>query len=139
MQRDGAALLRMPMQTAAFGLVAALSLAAFSGLLLLAGKHPWQEYVGTITYVFGNASGFAELDADDAASVHSAAAALPARIGLINVGGEGQLYMGAWLTTAGELALQNQPATIVLPALTLLGFIGGGLWALIWLCCALCV
>jgi simple sugar transport system permease protein len=133
MQRDGAALLRtFWAQTAAFGLVAALSLAAFSGLLLLAGKNPWQAYVGTITYVFGNASGFAELLVRMTPLLFTAvAAALPARIGLINVGGEGQLYMGAWLTTAGELALQNQPATIVLPALTLLGFIGGGLWALI--------
>src|SRR3984893_4518744 len=59
------------------------------------------------------------------------AAALPARIGLINVGAEGQLYMGAWLATAGALALDQEPAIVVLPALTLLGFIGGGLWALI--------
>ena len=38
------------------------------------------------------------------------AVALPARIGLINVGGEGQLYMGAWLTTAGALAFADWPA-----------------------------
>jgi simple sugar transport system permease protein len=59
------------------------------------------------------------------------AAALPARIGLINVGAEGQLYMGAWLATAGALAFSDQPAFILLPLLTVLGFVGGGLWALI--------
>jgi simple sugar transport system permease protein len=39
--------------------------------------------------------------------------------------------MGAWLATAGALALSDQPGFILLPALTLLGFVGGGLWALI--------
>ncbi len=57
--------------------------------------------------------------------------ALPARIGLINVGGEGQLYMGAWLATAGALAFPGQPAFILLPLLIVLGFIGGGVWALV--------
>jgi simple sugar transport system permease protein len=59
------------------------------------------------------------------------AVALPARIGLINVGGEGQLYMGACLATAGALALPDQPAFVLLPLLVVLGFIGGGLWALV--------
>jgi simple sugar transport system permease protein len=59
------------------------------------------------------------------------AAALPARIGLINVGAEGQLYMGAWLATAGALAFSDQPAFVLLPLLTVLGFVGGGAWALI--------
>ena len=39
--------------------------------------------------------------------------------------------MGGWLATAGALAFSDQPAFILLPLLTLLGFIGGGLWALI--------
>ena len=63
------------------------------------------------------------------------AVALPARIGLINVGGEGQLYMGACLATAGALALPDQPAFVLLPLLVVLGFIGGGLWALVPACC----
>ena len=39
--------------------------------------------------------------------------------------------MGAWLTTAGALAFSDQPAIVLLPLLTVLGFVGGGLWALI--------
>ena len=37
------------------------------------------------------------------------AVALPARLGLINVGGEGQFYMGAWLATWGALTFTTVP------------------------------
>ena len=59
------------------------------------------------------------------------AAALPARLGLINVGAEGQLYMGAWLATAGALYFSKEPAWLLLPLTTALGFVGGALWALL--------
>jgi simple sugar transport system permease protein len=39
--------------------------------------------------------------------------------------------MGACLATAGALALPDQPAFVLLPLLVVLGFIGGGLWALV--------
>jgi simple sugar transport system permease protein len=39
--------------------------------------------------------------------------------------------MGAWLATAGALALDSEPAYVVLPALAVLGFAGGGVWALL--------
>jgi len=133
MQRDGAARWRwLPARAANFASVAAIALTAFSVLLIAAGKNPLQAYVDTIVYVFGNAYGFSELLVRMTPLLFTAiAAALPARIGLINVGGEGQLYMGAWLATAGELALHDHSAFVVLPALTVLGFLGGGLWGLI--------
>ncbi|HTP93979.1 MAG TPA: ABC transporter permease [Xanthobacteraceae bacterium] len=133
MPRDGAALWRMlSAQTAAVALVALIALSAFSALLLAAGGNPLKAYADTVVYVFGNAYGFSELLVRMTPLLLTAiAAALPARIGLINVGAEGQLYMGAWLATGGELALQDHSAFVVLPLLTLLGFIGGGLWALL--------
>ena len=101
-------------------------------LLIAAGKDPLKAYVDTLSYVFGNTYGFSELLVRMIPLLFTAlAAALPARIGLINVGGEGQLYMGAWLATAGELALSRSAVVVLLPALTLLGFVGGGVWALI--------
>ena len=60
----------------------------------------------------------------------SLAVALPSRVGLINVGGEGQLYMGAWLATAGALSFPDLPSWLLLPLMTVLGFAGGALWAL---------
>jgi general nucleoside transport system permease protein len=136
MQRDIAAIRRFAVMRAAMALRAALvtatGLVVFAALLTAAGKDPLRAYLGTLTYVFGNAYGFSELLVRMIPLMLTAiAVALPARIGLINVGGEGQLYMGAWLATAGELALSDLPAIVLLPILTVLGFIGGGLWALI--------
>jgi simple sugar transport system permease protein len=119
-------------QVKAFALASAIALAVFAMLLTAAGKDPLRAYVDTLIYVFGNAYGFSELLVRMIPLMLTAiAVALPARIGLINVGGEGQLYMGAWLTTAGALAFSDWPAFLLLPMLTVLGFVGGGLWALI--------
>ena len=136
MQRDVAAILRLAaMRTAMasrWALVAVIALGVFAALLTAAGKDPLKAYLDTLVYVFGNAYGFSELLVRMIPLMLTAVAvALPTRIGLINVGGEGQLYMGAWLATAGELALSDQPAVVLLPILTVLGFAGGGIWALI--------
>lgn len=119
-------------RSASFGFVALLALTTFSALLLVAGKNPFTAYADALASLFGNAYGFSELLVRMTPLLFTAlAAALPARIGLVNVGGEGQLYMGAWLTTAGELALQHHSSLVLLPVLTCLGFLGGGLWALL--------
>src|ERR1700722_12521500 len=133
MRHDGVALWACASARAkTFALVAAIALGVFATLLVAAGKDPLKAYADTLTYVFGNAYGFSELLVRMIPLMLTAvAAAVPARIGLINVGAEGQLYMGAWLATAGALALSNQPAFVLLPILTVLGFVGGGLWALI--------
>jgi ABC-type uncharacterized transport system permease subunit len=133
MRHDGATMWRFASaQAKALALAAAIALAVFAVLLTAAGKDPLRAYVDTVVYVFGNAYGFSELLVRMIPLLLTAiAVALPARIGLINVGGEGQLYMGAWLTTAGALAFSDWPAYVLLPTLTILGFVGGGLWALI--------
>ncbi len=133
MQRNGTILWRSASaQARAFALIGLVALGVFAILLAVAGKDPLQAYVDTIVYVFGNAYGFSELLVRMIPLLLTAlAVALPARIGLINVGGEGQLYMGAWLATAGALTFSDQPAFILLPLLTVLGFAGGGVWALI--------
>jgi ABC-type uncharacterized transport system permease subunit len=136
MQRDVAAIWRLAAVRTAmasrWALVAAIALGVFAALLTAAGKDPFKAYLDTLFYVFGNAYGFSELLVRMIPLLLTAVTvALPTRIGLINVGGEGQLYMGAWLATAGELALSDQPAVILLPILTVLGFVGGGIWALI--------
>src|ERR1700761_9318857 len=132
MRPDGAILANCAARAKTFALVAAIALGVFATLLVAAGKDPLKAYADTLLYVFGNASGFSELLVRMIPLLLTAVAvALPARIGLINVGGEGQLYMGAWLTTAGALAFADWPAYALLPTLTVLGFLGGGLWALI--------
>jgi simple sugar transport system permease protein len=133
MQRDGATAWHLASaQAKAFALAALVAITVFALLLAAAGKDPLRAYADTLVYVFGNAYGFSELLVRMTPLVFTAVAvALPARIGLINVGGEGQLYMGACLATAGALALPDQPAFVLLPLLVVLGFIGGGVWALV--------
>src|ERR1700722_6363361 len=133
MRRDGATAWRsLSSRAATFAFVALIALSALSELLVAAGGNPVRAYADTVVYVFGNAYGFSELLVRMTPLLFTAiAVALPARIGLINVGGEGQLYMGAWLTTAGARGSGDWPAFVLLPMLTVLGFVGGGLWALI--------
>jgi simple sugar transport system permease protein len=117
---------------ARLALAFAAALGVFAALLALADRDPLKAYLDTVGYLFGNAYGCSELVVRMIPLLLTGlATALPTRVGLINVGGEGQLYMGAWLTTAGALALADRPAWLVLPALIVLGFVGGGVWALI--------
>jgi len=107
-----------------------VALIVFAAVLLVVGKDPVQAYADTFAYTFGNFRGFSEVIARMIPLVLTATAvALPSRLGLINIGGEGQLYMGAWLATWAALTFDHLPKLILLPLVVLLGFIGGGLWA----------
>ncbi|NPV69301.1 MAG: ABC transporter permease [Firmicutes bacterium] len=57
------------------------------------------------------------------------------RCGLVNIGGEGQLYMGALAATCAGVFVKGLPTAIHLPLAVAAGFSGGGLWGLIpgWL------
>ena len=115
-----------------YGGIVIIVLAVFGGILLAAGKNPIKAYADTFTYTLANAYGFSELLVRMTPILLTAVAvAIPSRLGLINVGGEGQFYLGAWLASAGALGFPHLPAWVLLPILTLLGFIGGALWAAI--------
>lgn len=104
----------------------------FGLVLFIAGKNPIRAYVDTCTKIFGNFYNFSELLVQIIPIMLTAVAvALPSKINLINVGGEGQLYMGAWLTTWAALTFQGLPKIIFIPVLMLFGFIGGAFWAAI--------
>lgn len=61
--------------------------------------------------------------------------ALAKRCGLINIGAEGQLYMGGFLATVIGIYVHGLPIFIHLPLAIIAGFVGGGLWGLLsaWL------
>lgn len=109
-----------------------LALLLFGIILLVTGKDPIQSYRDMFSATFGSVYGFSEvLVAMIPMLITALAVALPARVGLINVGGEGQLYIGAAFATWGALTFKDQPAWVLLPLMTLLGMIGGALWAFI--------
>jgi simple sugar transport system permease protein len=53
------------------------------------------------------------------------------RANVFNIGGEGQIAMGALLATAAALALPGLPASLLIPLTILAGAVGGGVWGAI--------
>lgn len=113
-----------------YGGMAATTFLLFGLILLLAGKNPIHAYRDILTSTLGSAYGLSEVAVAMMPLLLTAlAVALPSRMGLINVGGEGQLYMGALLATWGALRFDHLPSWALLPLMLALGMIGGGLWA----------
>jgi simple sugar transport system permease protein len=115
-----------------FGGLFGIALAAFALVLLVFGKNPIKAYADIFSNTLGSAYGFSEvLVKMIPLTLAAVAAALPARIWLINVGGEGQFHMGALFAAWGALNFASLPAWLLIPWISFLGFLGGGLWALI--------
>jgi general nucleoside transport system permease protein len=127
------ALRRPSPTTAATALLLAGALALFSLLLLTSGKSPLDTYASLLASTVGNAYGLGEVLVKVIPLLFTAlAVAVPARLGLVNVGGEGQLHLGALFAAAAALALgPGTPAWLGLPAGMVAGMAGGAAWALL--------
>jgi len=109
-----------------------LAFLLFGLILLIFGKDPIQSFKDIFTSTLGSVYGFSEvIVAMIPMLITALAVALPWRVGLINIGGEGQLYIGAAFATWGALTFQNLPAWILLPLMMILGMLGGALWAFV--------
>jgi len=109
-----------------------LAVLLFGAILLISGKNPIQSYKEILTSTLGSAYGLSEvLVAMIPMLLTALAVALPSRVGLINVGGEGQLYIGAAFATWAALTFPDLPAAVLLPLMALLGMVGGALWAVV--------
>jgi simple sugar transport system permease protein len=109
-----------------------LSFLFFGVLLLLIGKDPIQSYKVIFSSTLGSAYGFSEvLVAMTPVLLTALAVSLPSKVMLINVGAEGQLYIGAAFATWGALTFQSLPMGLLIPLMMLLGLLGGALWAFI--------
>ena len=107
-------------------------LVGFGVVLVLAGKDALQAYRDIFSQTLATPYGLSEVVVRMIPLILTAVAvAIPARIGLINIGGEGQFYLGAWLATWGAITFTNLPAWLLLPLMCVLGMIGGGVWAAI--------
>jgi general nucleoside transport system permease protein len=108
------------------------ALVMFGIILLIAGKDPIIAIRETLVFTLGNSFGFSEVIVRMIPLMMTAVAvALPSRLGLINVGAEGQVYMGAWLATWAALNFTNLPIGLLLPWMLICGMIGGALWGII--------
>ncbi len=103
----------------------------FGLFLALAGQNPLDAYIAMLSNTLGTTNGLGETAVRAAPLVLAALATIvPARAGLINVGGEGQLMIGALTTTAMAMVLRDAlPIWLTLPILAIAGAFGGLLWA----------
>jgi len=53
------------------------------------------------------------------------------RASVINIGGEGQMVMGALFSTIAALSLPDLPSFLIIPLVLIVGFLGGALWGAI--------
>jgi simple sugar transport system permease protein len=113
-----------------FATLAALAVGAV--MLLVLGANPIKAYGAMAEGAFGSGNALAE----------TAVKAIPLllvglgiciafRANVINIGGEGQMILGAIFATFVGLSLPNWPGWAVITLAILAGFVGGGLWGAI--------
>jgi simple sugar transport system permease protein len=111
--------------------IAAVLLAfAIGALLLLAlGKNPIEAYWTLISGAFGSVAGLtATLTKATPLMLVGLGICISFRGGVINIGGEGQLIVGALAATAMGLALSTWPGWLLLPIVLLTGALAGAVW-----------
>jgi len=107
-------------------------LVLFGVILWISGTDPIQSYKDIFEATLGSSYGFSEVIVGMTPILFTAlAVAFPSKIILINVGGEGQMYMGAMFATWGALTFDTWPIWALLPLMFFLSILGGSLWALI--------
>ena len=110
--------------------IAALAAIAVGALmLLLLGANPFEAFGALIEGSVGSTNSIAD-------TVVKATPLLLIGLGIciafranvINIGGEGQMIVGALLATALGLAFPEWPGILMIPLAMLTGFLGGALW-----------
>lgn len=114
--------------------VAILAAFCMGGVVfIMAGANPFAAYGAMADGVFGSLDDLAEVAVKAIPLLLCGlAVAAAARIGLWNVGAEGQLVLGGIGAAAVALFLAPRlPASTVVPFMLVAGFLAGGLWALL--------
>jgi simple sugar transport system permease protein len=110
------------------GALAGLVLAV-AAVPLYASGDPGELYSKLWTGTFGSALGWESvLIAATPLILVALAASIPYRIGLWNVGGDGQMYMGAWVASAIAFSLPNLTQVALIPAMLIGAVVGGMVW-----------
>lgn len=116
-------------------LAVALALLAGAGIMLLCGHNPVQGYAALLSGALGKPRAVGNTLAKTVTlALTGLAMSLAAKAGVFNVGGEGQLYLGA-MAAAVVGAQAKGPAWLVVALSLLAAMAAGGLYALLpgWL------
>ncbi|MEW6566920.1 MAG: ABC transporter permease [Chloroflexota bacterium] len=120
------------LQTLAPFLSLLLALLAIGILFAALGIPPLFAFQRFLEGAFGSSYGLSETVVKSIPLILSGVGlSLAFRARCWNIGAEGQLLIGATCATALALAYPQWPRAVLLPAMFLAGFVGGGLWALI--------
>ena len=116
-----------------------IPLLLFAILLISQNKSPIEAYHSIFTSVFGSIYGFGEVVVRASYLILTGlAASIPARVGLANAGGEGQMAIAALGTAvAGSTFLVNMPKMIGIPLMLATGMLCGAAYAGIGVFCKL--
>ncbi|GAI75800.1 unnamed protein product, partial [marine sediment metagenome] len=109
-----------------------LALMVSAGLIWAAGANPIEAYAALLEGSFGSVAALANTGVRAAPLLLGGfAVGLGFKAGLWNIGGEGQIYLGATVATAVGLIPLPVPAWVHLLLAVMGGFAGGALWALV--------
>jgi simple sugar transport system permease protein len=107
----------------------AFSLALFGAFIALFGKNPLDFYWYLYQGAFGTWFSWQNTLTRSAPLILTAlCTALPAQLGMVIIGGEGALLVGALAAASAALLLPAAPPPVVQIAMALAGMVGGGLW-----------
>ena len=113
-------------------LTVAMAFACGALLILLAGASPRVAYAALLDGAFGSVASMAETIAKATPlMLVGLGITIAYRCRVWNIGGEGQLIMGAIVAAWLGIALGGLPALLLLPAIMALGFLAGALWGAI--------
>ncbi len=105
-----------------------LSLVAATIVMLVAGYDPIKAFSAMLNGAFGSANAIANTLSKSIPLMFTGFAfAVANKAGIFNIGGEGQLYLGALASAAVALALNGLPRILVLSAAIVAGMVAGGL------------
>jgi general nucleoside transport system permease protein len=108
------------------------ALATFGVFVALFGKNPLDLYFYMYYGAFGTWFSWQNTLTRAAPLILTAlCTALPAQLGMVIIGGEGALLIGALTATSAALALPAMPPLAVQLAMAIAGMIGGGLWIML--------
>lgn len=113
--------------------LAALAALLIGALMLMAlGANPLEAYAAMVDGAFGSVNAFADTIVKATPLLFvGAGICIAFRGGVINIGGEGQLIVGALAATLGALTLGDWPGWALIPICLTLGFLAGALWGAI--------
>ena len=97
--------------------------------MILLGVNPFEAYGAMFRGAFGNVSGLTQtLTKMTPLLLVALGICIAFRGGMINIGGEGQIIVGALAATAFSLAFPTWPGWILLPLTLVMGALAGAFW-----------